>query len=431
MDDLFIIQTENFQLTELDFLIRMLITTGIGFVLGLEREFSQFTEKDEVFAGIRTFTFVALLGFLTAFLSISFNYWIFIAGFVSVVIIVGVSYWVTSNNGEIGSTTEFATIFTFLLGGLTFLGFINASLALTVVAIVILSLKLKLRTLISQLTQKEIYAFVRFVIIALLILPFLPDQNFGPFNVINPREIGWVIVLTSGIGFVGYILIKFIGSDKGLILTGILGGIVSSTLVTFIFSKKSVENPSYSYNYAVGIFASATTMAVRVGLLVFIFNEVMLNKLLLPLAIIFLTAFSTTLFFYKKHQSIKTSNDKLSLGDPLDIKSAVFFGVFYIGILILVSYASNLYGDKGIYISSVISSLTDIDAIAISVSKFGGTSIKLLTAQNAILFATLSNTIVKIGITVWIGSKNLKKYVLIGYSFIFMAGIIGFLILNN
>jgi uncharacterized membrane protein (DUF4010 family) len=430
MSDLFIIQTESFQLNQSDFLIRMLITVGIGLVLGLEREFSQYSEKEEVFAGIRTFTLVALMGFLAALLSFIFYQWIFIAGFFSVVSMVGISYWVSAHKGNIGGTTEFATIFTFLLGGLVLIGHINESLALTVVLVVLLSLKPKLKSIVGQITQVELYAFVRFVVIALLILPFLPNENFGPYDVINPREVGWVIVLTSGIGFLGYVLMKFLGTYKGILLTGIFGGLVSSTIVTWTFSKKSKETPGLSSNYAVGIFAAATIMVVRVFLWVFIFNKPLLVGLLLPLSVIFITALGVTFYFYKKKQAKEAFKEKMHLGDPLNIKNAVFFGVFYTGILILVSYASSEYGSKGIYLSSAISALTDIDAIAISVSKLGGTSINFLTAQNAILLATLANTIVKIGIALYAGSNNLKKYVLIGYGLIFIAGIVGFLILN-
>jgi uncharacterized membrane protein (DUF4010 family) len=426
----FLLQTENGQLTEFDFLIRMLVTAGIGFVLGLEREYSQYSEKGEIFAGLRTFTLVALLGFLTAYLGITFTYWIFIAGFLGVVAIVAISYWVTSNEGNIGSTTEFAIIFTFLLGGLVLVGSINLSLALTVITLVLLSLKLRLKSMIGQLTQKELFAFVRFVVIALLILPFLPNEFYGPYEVINPREVGWIIVLTSGIGFVGYILMKFLGTDRGILLTSILGGLVSSTLVTFTFSKKSKENPELSQNYAVGIFAAATIMIARVFLWVFIFNKSMLVSLTLPLLIIFFTAFGVALFFYNKQFEKQRSVDKIVLGDPLNIKNAVFFGVFYMGILLLVSYANQTYGANGIYFSSSISALTDVDAIAISVSKLGGTTINLLIAQNAILLATLSNTVVKIGIALFTGSHKLKNYVLIGYGCIFIAGIIGFLVLN-
>jgi uncharacterized membrane protein (DUF4010 family) len=268
------------------------------------------------------------------------------------------------------------------------------------------------------------------VVIALLILPFLPNEFYGPYEVINPREVGWIIVLTSGIGFVGYILMKFLGTDRGILLTSILGGLVSSTLVTFTFSKKSKETPELSQNYAVGIFAAATIMVLRIFLLVFIFNKTMLIQLTIPLLIILFATFGIALYFYNKQFEKQHAVDKIILGDPLNIKNAIFFGIFYTGILLLVSYANHAYGTKGIYLSSAISALTDIDAIAISVSKLGGTTMNLLIAQNAILLATLSNTVVKIGIAVFTGSRQLKKYVLIGYSIVFIAGIIGFLVLN-
>jgi len=248
--------------------------------------------------------------------------------------------------------------------------------------------------MIGQLTQKELYAFVRFVVLALLILPFLPDNYFGPYNIINPREVGWIIVLVSGIGFVGYILMKFLGADKGILLTSILGGLVSSTLVTFTFSKNSKEIPQLSQNYAVGIFAAATIMVIRIFLLVFIFNKAMLVELIIPLLIILLTALGVALFFYKRQYGKPALTDEIALGDPLNIKNAVFFGIFYVGILLLVSYANHTYGTKGIYFSSAISALLDIDAITISVSKLGGTTMNTLFAQNAILIATLSNNVV-------------------------------------
>ncbi|HLV69145.1 MAG TPA: MgtC/SapB family protein [Xanthomarina sp.] len=430
MEDLLLIQTTHFELSQLDFIKRVLIALGIGLVLGLEREFSN-THKDEIFAGLRTLSIVSLLGFSSALLNYIINPWFFSIGFISVIVIVAISYWVSANKGDIGSTTEFSTVFTYLLGGLTFLGHIELSLALTVIIVVLLSLKIKFKSIIGQITQTELYAFIRFVIIALLILPFLPKTNFGPYNVINPSEIGWIIVLTSGIGFIGYILMKFLDSKRGLLLTGIFGGMVSSTVVSWIFSKRSKEQPQLSSSFAIAIFAAATIMIGRVLIWVFIFKPTMINGLLIPILIMILTAIGVTFYFYKKHNVNQLETEEIPLGEPLNIRDAVFFGFIYTAILILVSYASNNYGDKGIYISSAISALTDIDAITISMSKLGGNTVDFLTAQNAILLATLTNTIVKIGLTLWFGSKQLKKYILLGYGLIFIAGIIGFIILNS
>lgn len=427
----FIVHNEDLQLTEIDFLYRMLVAAGIGFVLGLEREFSKLSEKEEIFAGVRTFAIVSLFGFISALLSFVLNEWVFAFGLLAVIVLVSLAYWIDAHKGKLGGTTEFAIIFTYLLGGLCLLGYLTESLAFMVILVVILSLKLKLKIIIGQLTQDEIYAFVRFVVIALLILPFLPDNNYGPFNVINPREVGWVVVLTSGIGFVGYILMKFLGPYKGILLTGILGGMVSSTVVTWTFSKKSRESPSISTNYAMGIFAAATLMIVRVIVLIFIFNRSLLEGLFVPLLILLLTGLGVTFFFYKKQTHHERYLEPLPLGQPLNIWDAILFGALYTGILILVSYASMEYGTKGIYTSSAISALTDIDAITISVSKLGGDTLSKLAAQIAILLATLSNTVVKIGIAIWNGSASLKRQIVFGYGLIFIAGILGLLFLNR
>ncbi|MGY8915782.1 MAG: MgtC/SapB family protein, partial [Flavobacteriales bacterium] len=231
--------------------------------------------------------------------------------------------------------------------------------------------------------------------------------------------------------FVGYILMKFLGADRGIFLTGIFGGMVSSTVVTWTFSKKSKEAPSLSSNYAMGIFAAATVMIVRVAVLVFIFNKALLEGLIVPLLILLFTGLGVTFYFYNRKTSNERFTENLPLGQPLNVRDALFFGVLYTGILILVSYASSEYGEKGIYLSSAISALTDIDAITISVSKLGGSTLAVLTAQIAIILATISNTVVKIGLALWNGSPPLKKYILIGYGLIFISGMIGFFILNS
>lgn len=430
MKDTLIVATENFSLSELEFLSRLLVAIGIGFVLGLEREFSGFSIKEELFAGVRTFILISLVGFIAALLSFIFSPYVFIACFAGVFVMVTTSYWISAKKGSLGGTSEFATILAFLLGALTLLGYIEIVLAITVVATVVLSMKFQLKNIVGQITKEEFSAFVQFVVIALLILPFLPNAKMGPFEVLNPREIGWVVVLTSGIGFIGYILMKFLGTDRGILLTGIVGGLVSSTVVTWTFTKKSKETPALSRNYTVAIMAAAAIMIIRVLIWVFIFNKNLLPKLLFPIGLLFVAAIGVTLYFQKSGKTSEKFKEKLPLGEPLNIKDALFFGFLYTGILLLVSYASSEYGHKGIYISSAISALTDIDAITISVSKLAGDTINVLSAQNAILLATLSNTIVKIGIAVWGGSKQLRKHVLFGYGLVFIAGLIGFLILN-
>src|SRR5690606_12150346 len=158
----------------------------------------------------RTYIFVVLLGFIGAMTAVVFTPWIFFGILISVVLLIAISYRVTASTGDIGSTTEFSVVLAFVLGGLSFLGFIEISLMITVVMVVLLSSKLKLQNVIGKISSEELYDFIRFVVLVLLIFPFLPNENLGPFNVLNPREIGWVIILTSGLGFIGYVLMRLL-----------------------------------------------------------------------------------------------------------------------------------------------------------------------------------------------------------------------------
>src|SRR5690606_23339082 len=215
-------------------------------LIGLEREHSALNNQQEAFAGTRTFVFVVILGFLGALMHFLFTPWIFLGILIAVVSFIGFSCWMSSSHGDIGGTTEFSALLAFLLGWWTFVGYIELSLMITVIAMVLLSSKMKLQTIIGEISEEEMYALIRFVVLALLLLRFVPDQGMGPFGVINPQEIGWIIVLTSGLGFLGYLLIKFLGHDRGILLTGIVGGLVSSTMVTWIFAKKSKDAPALS-----------------------------------------------------------------------------------------------------------------------------------------------------------------------------------------
>ena len=428
--DTYIINTAEFQITQSEFIIRLLVACGIGFLIGLEREHNALLKNEEAFAGIRTFIFISLLGFIGAAMHFLFGPWMLAGVVFSVIVLTSISYWVTSTKGDIGGTAELTTIIAVLLGAFTFLGHQVLSMMITVILVVLLSSKLKLQSVIGQITNEEMYDFIRFVVVALLIFPFLPNETYGPYDVINPREIGWVILLTSGLGFVGYVLMRFMGADKGILLSGIIGGLVSSTAVTWVFSRKSKEAPSLSLNCAIAILAASSIMMIRVLLWVIVFNTELLRSFALPLGIVFLGAIGVTLYFYFLEKKEKKSNTSIPLGKPLNLTGALVFGVIYTVIIFAVAYASDTFGDKGIYITSGIGGLSDIDAITISVSKLSKNGIPILAAQNAILIATIANTLVKAGISIWAGSMEIRKYIYIGYGAIFLAALIAFAVLN-
>lgn len=418
-----LIDTEAFQLSQGDFIIRLLVAIGIGALIGLEREHAALNEKTRNFAGIRTFIFVVLMGFLGGLMFYALSPWVYVCVFIIVAILTGISYWITASGGEIGATTEFSALIAFFLGTLTILGFIAISLAITVIVVLLLSAKFKLHAIIGKLTENELYDFIRFVVIVLLIFPFLPDEQMGQYNVINPKEIGWVIILTSGLGFIGYMLMKFMKAKSGILLTGIIGGLVSSTAVTWVFARKSKENPTHSHSCAIAILAASSIMIIRVLVWVFVFNRPLFEQVYLAFGIVFLTAIGITLFIYYRQARTKIEST-IRQGKPLDLKGAMVFGILYTAILLVVSYANETMGERGLLISSAVSGMSDIDAITITVSKLALSGLNYSIAANAILIATISNTLVKLGIAIWAGSRELRKDLYIGYGAIFISAVL-------
>ncbi|HSF55584.1 MAG TPA: MgtC/SapB family protein [Algoriphagus sp.] len=419
-----VIDQETFTLTQGEFIIRLLVSIGIGAVIGLERQYTAMKEKSEGYAGIRTFVFLVLLGFVAALFNFLFSPWVFVAIFLGVSMMIASTYWFTASQGDRGSTTEFSSLLAFVLGSMTFAGLIEISLMITVLIVLVLSSKFRLKTIVGMITAEEMYDFIRFVVIALLIFPFLPDQYYGPYDVLNPKEIGWVIILTSGLGLVGYVLTKFLGPNKGILLGGIVGGLVSSTAVTWVYAKKSKENEGLSASCATAILAASSIMFVRVLIWTFIFNQTLFNRLLPAVGLVFLSAIGVTIFIFFKRQNQKNTDTEIPLKKPLDLKGALIFGVIYTVILLVVSYANENLGESGTLVSSAIAGFSDIDAITISISKLSGLKLDLGIASIAIMIAAISNTLVKMGIGIYAGSPALRKNLLIGYGTMFLTTLI-------
>ncbi|ULQ52790.1 MgtC/SapB family protein [Flavihumibacter fluvii] len=426
MDD-FLIDTGTFQLSQTDFIIRLFVAIGIGAIIGLEREHAAIKEKTESFAGIRTFIMVLVLGFVGSMTFYVLSPWVYFSIILVVGILTGISYWFKATGGDIGTTTDFTVLIGFLLGGLSFLGYITISLMITVVVVVVLSSKPKLHFIIGKITEDELYDFIRYVVVALLVFPFLPDRNFGPNNILNPREIGWVILLTSGLGFIGYLLMKFLGAKRGILLSGIVGGLVSSTAVTWVFAKKSKENDEHSHSCAIAILAASSIMIIRVLVLIFVFNKALFDASWLAFSLVFVAAIGVTVFLYIKQKGSPKIETSFRQNKPLDLQGAILFGVIYTVVLLVVNYANEHLGEKGLIVSSGFAGLSDIDAITISVSKLAGAKLDYSLALKAVLIATISNTLVKMGIGIWAGSIALRKYLYIGYGMIFLTAILVYL----
>ncbi|CAM4269066.1 MgtC/SapB family protein [Zobellia nedashkovskayae] len=409
------------------YLLGVLISMGIGLIIGLEREYDKL--KDQGFAGIRTFPIVAILGFALENLTDKFTVWILIVSLGAFILFLAVNrmYRKQEEYGK-GLTTNLALIATFVLGIMVSAEYYRDAVATAVIIVTLLSLKTKFRTVISNITSEELFAFIKFSIISLLILPFLPNKVYGPSDLLNPFEIGSIVVIVSFLNFIGYFLVKYVGSKRGILLTAILGGLISSTAVTWSYASRSEESPELSKKYAAGIIIASAIMFPRLALLTYIFNGDLLMYLALPFSLLTIICIVVSLVLIQR--DTKKPDTNIKLGNPLNILNAIGFGAIYVVILFAVFYSNKFFGESGLYYSALISGLADTDAITISMAKFSLDSEKLELASLVIIAAISSNMLVKLGISIFKGSKTTGK--LVGYTFgsIILVGVI-YILSNN
>ncbi|WP_452600724.1 MgtC/SapB family protein [Pontimicrobium sp. MEBiC06410] len=408
------------------FILGLLISLGIGLILGLEREYDKLKEE-QGFAGIRTFPIVAIIGFILGSLSITYTPWLVIIISSAFLLFLSLSHLsIVQKHAMTGITTNLALFATLILGVMVANHLHKEAVATAVVIVTLLSLKTTFNTFIKNITSEELFAFIKFSIISLLILPFLPNQDYGSEGLLNPFEIGAIIVIVSFLNFIGYFLVKYVGSQRGILLTAILGGLISSTAVSWIYASRSKESPELSKQYAAGIIIASAIMFPRLAVLAYIFNNTLIAFLVVPFSILTFICLVSALFFMKKDNEITETG--INLGNPLNIWNALGFGAIYIGIAFAVFYGNQFFGEKGLYYSALIAGLGDTDAITISMSKFGVLEEKFALATNVILTATISNMIVKLGITYFKGSKKTRKLVMLIFGSVIIVGIIYILI---
>lgn len=393
----------------------------IGLLIGLEREHSR-SKDQKIFAGIRTFPLIGILGFLTALTASLTSEWVYVAvmfGFSGLLI---TAYLAAAKDGRLGGTSEVSAFLVFILGTMVYYGYILLPAIIAIVITMFLSLKIQLHTFVGKVSGDDIFATLKLAIISIIVLPLLPDRTFGPLDVLNPRLIWYMVIFISGISFVGYIFIKLLGKDKGIVLTGLLGGLVSSTAVTFSLSKKSKLQPLLSHNYAVGIVLASTMMFIRVFIIVLVLNAALVANLWIPLIVFTIAGYVISLIMFKR--ASKTELTDIEISNPFELKSAFMFGLIF-AVVIFGAKAAQVYlGDPGIYAASTLAGLTSVDAIVLSISRLSAGAMMSGVAEKAIVIALISNTIVKMIITVIWGSQDLKKEVIRGLGYVLILPVV-------
>jgi uncharacterized membrane protein (DUF4010 family) len=404
------------------YLLSLIVATGLGLIIGLEREFRKTNDIDH-FAGIRTFPLVSILGCIITFVGQSISPWVIVGALISFIILVGITYYTRATKDHRGITTEISLIITFILGAMTSLQLIREALAAAVITTTLLSLKGKFHSFVLKLTEDELFAFIKFIVLSMLLLPFLPDTDFGPNGILNPQEIGIIVVVVSSLSFIGYLLIKFTGTNKGILLTAFFGGLFSSTALTWMFSSQSrTHGQANSTLYAAGIVLASSIMFLRVVLISLIFNAQIFLALILPCTLMWVTGMTFVFVFIKKQKQLQASSP-VELGNPVSVLNALGFGLLYTGIALMVFYTGKYFGNKGLLLSGLISGMADVDAITINMAKLAARTPEFDISVLVIVIAMMSNTIIKLGISVAKGSPEVKRKVALALFSVILSGL--------
>lgn len=402
------------------------VALAVGFLVGLQREYAYGGPEEELSLGVRTLTLVGLLGCTSALIADElFSPW----GFVGITIPVGallvVAHFVGSWPKEsTGLTTEMATLLTLAAGAFAYWNYLELAAAIGVATTLILSLKPEIHAFAQRLTREDVYAILKFAVITVIVLPVLPNQSYGPppLNVLNPYEMWLMVVLISGISFLGYVLIKAVGPRQGIPLTGVLGGIVSSTPVTFTFSQRSREESGLAKPFALAITVASAMTYLRIMVEVAALNAKLLQELWPPLVAASVVGSIYSLYL---HLSQRTEEQgEVTFSNPFELGAALKFGLLY-GVVLLLSKAAQVYvGDVGVYLSSAISGLPDADAVTLSMAQLSAEgSLSLTTGARAIVIGAMANTAAKGGVVLTLGSRELRRTILPGFLLMLIAGI--------
>ncbi len=404
--------------------LRFAAALALGVLLGLERER---TKAEHGFAGVRTFGLLALAGGVAGFLDVSLaRPWLALGLFAGTAALVLVSYAVTAQRGEYGITTEVSALLAFALGFLCVTGHVMVATGLGIASGAVLALKEWLHRLAGRIAPADVEATLKFAIVSAIILPLVPDQNFGPapLDVINPYKIWLMVVLISGLNFASYLLVKVVGAEHGIGLTGLLGGLVSSTAVTLGFAQRSRQEPGQGAALALGILIAWTVMFVRVVLLVAAVAPALAWPVGLAMAAFGLPSLLICAFLWRRRQSGKAAGTgAVAAGEnPFELGEAIRFGLLF-GVITFVAKAAQVYlGDAGLYLAGAIAGLTDVDAIALSMAQLAqGDPANAEPATRTIVIAVASNTLFKAGMVAFMGTPGLRNAILAATGVIVVA----------
>ena len=384
---------------------------GIGLLIGMERE-----RRPDSAAGLRTFSLVSMLGCLFAMLGEKSGApWLLAVGLVVIAAAMVASNFSSQQEEQYrGFTSEAAIIITYGLGAAVWMGYATLAVMLAITTTVLLYFKAELKQFSERTTPKDLNSILQFAVLSLVILPILPNENFGPYDAINPRQVWWMVVLISGLALAGYLALRIIGARHGAALLGIFGGLASSTATTMMFSRHAAEHAHLVRMSAIVILIANVMVMVRLGVIA----GIVAPGLIGPIAIVFACGIVPGVVMSLYGWKTLSAAGDLPLPDvknPTELKTAISFGLLYAIVLLAAAWLQDIAGNSGLFIVALVSGLTDADASVLSTLRmFNLERVLYADAVVAVAIALLANLIFKIGLVLSICGSNLARHALPG-----------------
>jgi uncharacterized membrane protein (DUF4010 family) len=396
------------------------ISVLLGLLVGLQREHAA-----SGIAGMRTFPLITVLGTLSALLAGSLGPWIVPAALLGIVAVIMAGHLPQFRRTEshIGTTTDMAMLVMFAVGAYLAVGPMAVAVAVGGGVAVLLQFKGELHGVAKKLGDEDLRAIMQFVLISCIILPVLPDQNFGPskllgfdkheLDVFNPFETWLMVVLIVGMSLGGYIVYRFFGGDAGILLGGVLGGAISSTATTVSYSRQAKSNFIDNNSAAVVIMIASTASYIRVLTAILIVSPDFLLKVSRPVGIMMgLTLLPAATLWLRDRRRPKTMSEH---ENPTQIRSALIFGAMYVGVLFALAAAKQYIGGGGLYLVAGLSGLTEMDAITLSTARMSLADQTVMTTVGwrLIVVAAMANMASKSMLAGLLGGWGLLKQIII------------------
>jgi len=407
---------------------RLAVAALAGLAVGLEREWSgHATGPTPRFAGLRTFFLLGTLGGVAGWLASSESVGalaIGVALLIAGAALVVSAYFLTARPGgqAVEATTEVAALSVLALGALAGFGYLVVASGSAAVIVLALSEKKRLRAAVSRIGEAELRAALQFAVLALVILPLLPNETYGPLGGIQPRALWTVVLVFTGLNFVGYLARKAVGPARGYGITGLLGGLVSSTAVTFQFARMSKGDRALGTGLAIGVIGASTVLLPRVALVSAVLNHrvaIALVPFLLPAFIV--GAAITAIAIWRQSEKEK-SKDEEKLESPLKLWSAIRMALAFQLSLMAIAFVRDTLGARGVIASAALLGLTDMDALTLSMNRLGTTEELIELAARAIAVGVLANSVLKIVLVLTLGTGTFRRLAAMGIAALLLLG---------